>query len=269
MNARAACSRESYYKSISDATVVFLLLSSSFSSCTTLPLRRRVYPPTFRATATAKKPVLIAVASWDSPSVVVFYFPAPPAGNVAQPQAGIDSAQRTADPSKKKTTVAEELASWLPPWGDSAGAAAAVGARGGGATILTRALAFVRCGKGPERMSLVAATGDGAVAVAAWQETRIGERPGREPKEKNILRGRFVSVASFQIGQGSVRLETFQSPDRTGLGQPAQERLFVNGNCVDAVLYYLGSDATEGAAPDECRDGWRCTQVSVAICAAM
>lgn len=265
-----ACSRVCHCKSNSNATaaVVFFQLSSPFSSFTTdaslignVALSSPCLPPTFRATATATAPVLIAVASWDSPSVVVFSFTAPPSGNVAEPQTGPDGMQRTSDPFDKGTAVAEELATWLPPWGASAGGAGAAGARGGSATILTRALAFVRSGKGPERMSLVAATGDGSVAVAVWQGAMVRGRPGVE------LRGRFVSVASFQIGRGPVRLETFLSPGRARMAKAGGERLFVNGSSMDAVLYYRGSDADEAAAPDECRGGWRCTQVSSAICA--
>ncbi len=210
--------------------------------------------------------MLIAVASWDSPSVVVFSFPAPPTRNVAQPQAGAGGVQRITEPSDGSTAVAEELDTWLPPWGASAGAAGAAGARAGSATILTRALAIVRSGKGPERMSLVAATGDGSVAVAAWQEAKIGGRAEGEPKDESFLRGRFLSVASFQIGRGPVRLEAFQSPGRTGMAQVSEERLFVNGSCMDAVLY-RGSDTDEAAAPDDCRQVWRCTQVRSAISA--
>ena len=212
--------------------------------------------------AAAAAPVLIAVASWDSPSVVVFSLP-PSAGNAAHPQEIADSIQRTANPSAEVTDAVETLATWRPPWGDSAEAAAAAvaGTREGGAKFLTRALAFVNSGKGPEGTSLVAATGVGAVAVASWQESKAGGRTGGKSKGKNVLRGSFVSVALFQIGRGPARLEVFQSQD---FMETAQERVFVNDSYMDAVIYRC-SNADKAAMPDECRGGWSWVQVSSAL----
>lgn len=254
-------------------------------------------------------PVLIAVAFWDSPSVAVFSFSASSAANSTHAQAEPGDRQRGNKPPDG-TAAVEKIATWRPPWGellplsgafgsgashDEAGAFTAATMErargGGGVTFLTRALAFVRFGSRPEQISLVAATADGAVAVAEWQEGRGGEEDGDDEEKrcggrtgetyrnsKSCLRGTLVTVASFQIGRGPVRLEVFPAAGRVGevdngggggggekIGGNRShnhhdgERLFVNGDIMDAVVRRCVD--TEGTTPNQCRGGWQCTQV--------
>lgn len=219
------------------------------------------------------------------------------------------------------TTVVEKVATWHPPWAGlfplsgtvgtssashneaGAGSAAAMGGvRGGdGVAFLTRALAFVRFGNGSEQISLVAATADGTVAVGEWQEGRNGERGSKDEEKrrggrtgetsrsyKSCLRGTLVTVASFQVGRGPVRLEVFPSAGRVGdvdnvsggdsggekvggsrhhshhIPFDDRERLFVNGDIMDAVMCRRLD--TAGATPNQCRGGWQCTQVGTSLC---
>lgn len=214
--------------------------------------------------------VLIAVASWDSASVVVFSFPAPPTANttVSKPedQTGVGT------PPNSSTAVTQDVATWFPPWGESTESANVLEAREGGDTAgLTRALAFVRFGTGLGGMSLVAAAGDGTVAVAEWQGER-GQDEWRVPRQKagnkGFLRGTVVTTALFQVGRGPVRLEVFQSSalaageEKKGVERDDgdEERLFVNGEVMDAIIR-RSSDAAEIVASDRRRGRWHCTQV--------
>lgn len=227
----------------------------------------RAFPLTFFATATPPAPVLIAIASWDSASVVVFSLSAPPTANI-----------NAAKPEDRKrpnsnTAVLETVATWLPPWGGSVEAKNMLETGGGGGIAsLTRALAFIRFGTGSEGISLVAATGDGAIAVAEWQGGKGGEGTGHDTSDKSFLRGNFVTTASFQVGRGSVRLEVFQSAglmagadigvERNGGGG---ERLFVNGDIMDAVVRRCSDTGETAVASDQRRGRWRCTQVSTKL----
>lgn len=191
---------------------------------------------------------------------------------------------------------------------ESAGAAAAAAAMGGasgggGVASLTRALAFVRFGNEPGQISLVAATADGTVAVGEWQEGSGGVRGEKDEEKhcteqttenfrssKNCLRGNtLLTVASFQVGRGPVRLEVFPAGGRAGEVDNASggggscgetiggshrhnhhitfddaERLFVNGDIMDAVLSRCLD--TAGATPNQCRGRWQCTQVRTSFC---
>lgn len=248
---------------------------------------------------TPAAPVLIAVAFWDSSSVTVFSFAAPSTTSSTSGPARGD--RQAGSKSPCGTAAVEKVASWHPPWGGSSPLPGAVddsgashdeadagtatvmgGVRGeGGVALLTRALAIVRFGTGPEQMSLVAATADGAVAVAEWSEGRGGGQGGTEEEKgcggrtgdnctsnKSCLRGALVTVASFQVGRGPVRLEVF--PAAGGIGEVDNanggggERLFVNGDVVDAVVCWCLD--TAGTTPNQCRGGWQCTQVGTSLC---
>lgn len=222
--------------------------------------------------ATSPSPVLIAVASWGSASVAAFSFPAPPTTNINAAHKPEDQIGARKRPDSSSTAVAENIASWLPPWGGVIKASMAPGAPGGGGTTsLTRSLAFVRFGTGSEGLSLVAATGDGAVAVAQWQGERgKGEwRTGhKKTGGKGFSRGTLVTTASVQVGRGPVRLEVFQSAGLTVERESRVERddgdgekLFVNGDMMDAVIRRFSDTAEETLASDQCRDRWQCTQV--------
>lgn len=220
--------------------------------------------------------MLIATASWDSASVVVISFPTPPGANINAAKSE-DQTRAGEPPNSGGTTVAKKLATWLPPWGGSVEASTVLDARGGGGgggtACLTRALAFVRFGTGLQGLSLVAATGDGAVAVAEWRAERgKGEwLAGHKTGCKSSSKGAFVTTASFQVGRGPARLEVFQSE---GLVMGAEsgvesnggdrERLFVNGDTMDAVVRRC-SDTTQTLAHDHCRDRWQCTQVGTTL----
>eukprot|EP00903_Cladosiphon_okamuranus_P007632 g7401.t1 len=223
------------------------------------------------AEPTTPAPVLIATASWDSASVVVISFPALPAASIdaAKPE---DGPRVDEPPNRDSSTVSKNIATWRPPWGKSAKASKVLGARGGGgggAARLTRALAFVRFGRRSEGLSLVAATGDGAVAVAELQgEMGKGEwRRGNKAVDKVSSKRVLVTTASFQVGRGPAGLEVFQPK---GLVTGAEggvesnggdgERVFVNGDIMDAVVRRC-SDAAETTTNGQRRDRWRCTQV--------
>eukprot|EP00752_Nemacystus_decipiens_P002970 g2759.t1 len=214
--------------------------------------------------------VLIAIASWDSASVVVFSFPASPTAsiNASKP----DNQTGVGTPSNRCTAAARIIGTWLPPWGGSPEAAKVLEARreGGGIARLTRALAFVRFGAGSEGLSLVAATGDGTIAVAEWRGDRGkgDRRKGHDTGDNSFFRGTLATTASFQVGRGPVRLEVFETS-----GLPAgedsggerdcggdEERLFVNGDVTDAVIH-RSSNPAEMTASGQYRGTWRCTQV--------
>lgn len=275
-----------------------------------LPTRCNPFSVEISCETTPGALVLIAVAFWDSPSVAVFSFSS---------KSGERQGGKTPPGS---TAVVENVATWLLPWGgvlpssgavdsgdasrdeESAGTAAAMGGarRGGVIASLARALAIVRLGNGSGQISLVAATADGTVAVGEWQEGGSGVPGGKDEKKsctghtreanrsnKSCLTGTLVTVASFQVGRGPVRLEVFPAAGRVGevgnasggsgsCGQTIggshrhghqitldhTERLFVNGDIMDAVLCRcLG---TAGTTSNQCRGGWQCTQVGTFFC---
>lgn len=209
--------------------------------------------------------VLIAIASWDSPSLVVFSYPAPPTANVKDGKP--ENRKRAGKlPDRSGAAAAENIATWLPPWGGSVDAAERADAlEGGGTACLTRALAFVQFGTGSGGLSLVAATGDGAVAVAEWQGGDGEWRTGHKTTgDKSFSKGNLETAVSFQIGRGAVRLEAFQPAGlvaeegrgvETGGGNG--ERLFVNGDTMDAIVRLCIFSGQQ-----RCR--WQCTQVGFA-----
>ncbi|CAM9475795.1 unnamed protein product [Ectocarpus sp. 4 AP-2014] len=248
---------------------------------------------TGRNTNAPAQAALIAAASWDSPSVAVFSFSTP----VTATNCGTGSLEdrQKCDKPSDNTAALDKLAAWYPPWGRSSPPPAAVGRdasgseagdtkdaalgdRGSGATVLTRALAFVRFDRESEPMSLVAAAADGSVAVATWQGKDHGQTERSRTRHNHCSQDTLVTVAFFQIGQGLVRLEVFRGPgcvdwtekrrsggdgkdhayrnqaQDTSFGEG--ERVFVNSDTMDAVVYWCSNPP----APDQSRRGWQCSQ---------
>lgn len=215
---------------------------------------------------TAATTVFIGVALWERPSITVFLWP---------PLSARDNRAVLNQQSNSPEKIPPEIATWIPPWGLIA-ATEKTSSNGGdlGAlrtyqnVTLTRALAFVRIEGKLGRLALVAATADGMIAVAEWQSDGKSEEGwGREGKVWGD-RGKLLTLASFQVGEGPVRLEVFDgSAEKATRGNNqfeyhpnlsrGQEAVFVNGG-MDAVLHRCSNT-------DECPDPnqgiWQCTQV--------
>lgn len=234
--------------------------------------------PTNYTTATTP-PVLIAIASWDCPLVKVLSWPPLP---TRDSHAGPN--QRTGLPDG---SALAEVATWHPPWevqvgadGEQNQAVADLAAdREREGTTLTRSLAFVWAGDSPRRLSLVAATAGGAVAVAGWCTRGCFEEEGQGQENageggrtaEGWLRkdqaGKLVTSASFQIGHGSTRLEVFSGGEGGGEDEKGKdchdictsgERVFINGTR-NAVLHCRRPDGERSRAWGP--DMWRCIQV--------
>lgn len=228
--------------------------------------------------------MLIAVAFWDCPRVKTFSWSTPPISDaLAAPnqQPGL----------LPDGSVLAEIVTWRPPWEVKAGAkgepdqSAAVWAtdREREGTTLTRSLAFVWAGDSPtKRLSLVAGTAGGAVAVAGWRMRGGSEEEGRGQENdggsgwtgegwlgEDRGAGKLETSASFQIGHGPTQLEVFsceggQENEREIGGEGCHgfstggERVFVNGGR-NAVLRCRRPDKERFRTKG--RDMWRCMQV--------
>ncbi|CAM9823710.1 unnamed protein product [Scytosiphon promiscuus] len=236
-------------------------------------------------------PVLIAAASWDSPAITVRSFSARSTSNSVHARATQPNTRQVPDEHGDSPALLKTVAVWHPPWGggsalpsatsDSsdgiAGTAAAekvAGARKyNAAATLTRAIEFVRFKDEPERMSVVAATADGAVAVGEWQQGRSAEEGGHEkrcggerPKEQETIisdssSDALVTVASFNVGQGPIRLVVFRSTSSAERSDTGVEQIFVNGEMMDALVHRC----TEVSVRNGFLGGWQCVQVRLAM----
>ncbi|CAM9107800.1 unnamed protein product, partial [Hapterophycus canaliculatus] len=235
--------------------------------------------------------VLIATASWDSPAITVHSFSARSTGASIHAQAALPKGQQMRDELCDGDALLKDIATWHPPWGGSVPhSASSDGSHGGAGTAgaeefagerresncatLTRALAFVKFKDEAERVCVVAATADGAVAVGDWQQRATAGEDDQDntrgrggPKRQQTIISNsstvtLVTVASFQVGQGPVRLAVFRSPGLVGRADAGDdgdyvESVLLNGEMMDAVVHRC----REAPSLDQSLRGWQCTQV--------